>query len=103
MAAFGARTTGRRQTKHTVGKRFWALAAKEKQALRVMFHGDSVQGLLRAMQSRAVDDKVELIDAAYWVKGCSSLGRLRYAALLRLGRGEESSLCLVDVKEGTAA
>jgi uncharacterized protein (DUF2252 family) len=37
------------------------------------------------------------------MKGCSSLGRLRYAALLRLGHGEESSLCLVDVKEGTSA
>jgi uncharacterized protein (DUF2252 family) len=37
------------------------------------------------------------------MKGCSSLGRLRYAALFRIGQGKSSSLCLVDVKEGVAA
>ena len=39
----------------------------------------------------------------YWMKGCSSLGRLRYAAILRIGRGKGSSLCLADVKEGVTA
>jgi uncharacterized protein (DUF2252 family) len=39
----------------------------------------------------------------YWVKGCSSLGRLRYAALLRVGTGKGSGLCLIDIKEGVAA
>jgi uncharacterized protein (DUF2252 family) len=44
---------------------------------------------------------VELLDAAYWVKGCSSLGLLRYAVLLRVGRSDnaEKSLCLLDIKE----
>jgi uncharacterized protein (DUF2252 family) len=37
------------------------------------------------------------------MKGCSSLGRLRYAALLRIENRKSSSLCLVDVKEGVAA
>jgi uncharacterized protein (DUF2252 family) len=37
------------------------------------------------------------------MKGCSSLGRLRYAALLRIGKGKDSSLCLIDVKEGVTA
>jgi uncharacterized protein (DUF2252 family) len=37
------------------------------------------------------------------MKGCSSLGRLRYAALLRVGKGSNSNLCLVDVKEAIAA
>jgi uncharacterized protein (DUF2252 family) len=37
------------------------------------------------------------------MKGCSSLGRLRYAALLRVGEGEDAHLCLIDLKEGTAA
>ena len=37
------------------------------------------------------------------MKGCSSLGRLRYAALLRIGEAKNSSLCLVDVKEGVTA
>jgi uncharacterized protein (DUF2252 family) len=38
-----------------------------------------------------------------WMKGCSSLGRLRYAGLLRIGKGKDSSLCLVDVKEAVKA
>jgi uncharacterized protein (DUF2252 family) len=37
------------------------------------------------------------------LKGCSSLGRLRYASLLRVGKGKGSSLCLIDVKEGVTA
>ena len=37
------------------------------------------------------------------MKGCSSLGRLRYAAILRIGHGKNSSLCLADVKEGVTA
>ena len=37
------------------------------------------------------------------MKGCSSLGRLRYAALLCIGQGKSSSLCLVDVKESVTA
>ena len=37
------------------------------------------------------------------MKGCSSLGRLRYVSLLRVSKGKDSSLCLVDVKEGVTA
>jgi uncharacterized protein (DUF2252 family) len=29
---------------------------------------------------------VEVLDAAYWMKGCSSLGRLRFAVLLGVGK-----------------
>ncbi|MGI4984055.1 MAG: DUF2252 family protein, partial [Janthinobacterium lividum] len=48
---------------------------------------------------------VTVLDAAYWVKGCSSLGRLRYAVLLDVDGGtvEGEDLCLVDIKEGTTA
>jgi uncharacterized protein (DUF2252 family) len=44
-----------------------------------------------------------MVDAAYWIKGCSSLGRLRYAVMLRVGEGKGSALCLVDLKEGVTA
>lgn len=37
------------------------------------------------------------------MKGCSSLGRLRFAVMLRVGEGDDASLCLVDVKEGVTA
>jgi uncharacterized protein (DUF2252 family) len=33
---------------------------------------------------------VEVVEAAYWMKGCSSLGRLRYAVLLGIGEKKES-------------
>lgn len=86
-----------------LGKRFWALTAEERKALSEMFAGESVRPTLTALRGRMKDDPVELLDAAYWMKGCSSLGRLRYAALLRLGKGKDAGLCLVDVKEGITA
>jgi uncharacterized protein (DUF2252 family) len=86
-----------------LGKRFWALTPAEKTALSEMFARDSVRPTLTSLRGRAKDDPIELLDAAYWMKGCSSLGRLRYAAILRIGLGKDSSLCLADVKEGVAA
>jgi hypothetical protein len=48
---------------------------------------------------RRHSDPVKLIDAAYWVKGCSSLGRLRYALLVRVGHRRNAGLYLIDAKE----
>jgi uncharacterized protein (DUF2252 family) len=86
-----------------LGKRFWALAPVERKALSQMFASDSVRPTLTSLRGQAKDDSVELLDAAYWMKGCSSLGRLRYVAILRIGHGKNSSLCLADVKEGVSA
>ncbi len=44
-----------------------------------------------------------MVDAAYWMKGCSSLGRLRYAVLLGVGKKKERQFCLVDIKEAVKA
>jgi uncharacterized protein (DUF2252 family) len=86
-----------------LGKRFWALTPQERDALTRMFESDAVRATLTSLQDRAKDDPIKLLDAAYWMKGCSSLGRLRYAALLRIGTNKEASLCLADVKEGVTA
>ncbi len=86
-----------------LGKRFWAVTAQERSALTEMLTGAAVVPTLTALRGRAENDPIELLDAAYWLKGCSSLGRLRYAALLRIGKGKDSSLCLLDVKEGATA
>jgi uncharacterized protein (DUF2252 family) len=86
-----------------LGKRFWALTREERKALSRMFAGDSIKSTLAALRSRGKDEPIELLDAAYWMKGCSSLGRLRYAALLGIGNGKSTSVCLVDVKEGVTA
>ena len=86
-----------------LGKTFWALTPEELKALTGMFASDPVKRTLTSLRDQDKDDPIDLLDAAYWMKGCSSLGRLRYAALLRIGRGKHSSLCLVDVKEGVTA
>jgi uncharacterized protein (DUF2252 family) len=86
-----------------LGKRFWALIAEERKALSRMLESDSVRSTLTSLQGRSKDDSIKLLDAAYWMKGCSSLGRLRYAAILRIGSGKNASICLVDIKEGVTA
>ena len=60
------------------------------------------QGMLRSRDDNA---EVRLVDAAYWMKGCSSLGRLRYAVLLEVvGRKtHHPDYCLMDLKEAVVA
>jgi len=86
-----------------LGKHFWALTEQERRELETLCQGDAVRSLVTALKDRAGEDPIELVDAAYWMKGCSSLGRLRYAALLRVGGGKDAPLCLVDLKEGVTA
>jgi uncharacterized protein (DUF2252 family) len=86
-----------------LGKRFWALTAEERTGLAGLFSDEGVRALLTSLESRDGGDPVSLVDAAYWMKGCSSLGRLRFAAMIRIGEGKSSSLCLVDLKEAVAA
>ena len=86
-----------------LGRKFWALTDEERAALQTLFADPDTRGLITGLQSRNDDDPVSLVDAAYWMKGCSSLGRLRYAVMLSVGEGERSSLCLVDIKEAVTA
>jgi uncharacterized protein (DUF2252 family) len=86
-----------------LGRKFWTLTAEEREALGKLFTTDEMRGMVTRLQSRDDSDPVSLVDAAYWMKGCSSLGRLRYAAMLRVGEDKGSSLCLVDIKEGVTA
>jgi uncharacterized protein (DUF2252 family) len=91
-------------TKHTIplGKRFWPLADEERQAIRELFAIGHIRRLATMLRSRDDDAPVELLDAAYWMKGCSSLGALRFAALLAVGRGKDRQICLMDIKEAVA-
>ncbi len=56
-----------------------------------------------ALRSRQDDAALRVLDAAYWRKGCSSLGGLRFAVLVAIGRGKDERHCLMDVKEAVAA
>ena len=87
-----------------LGRRFWALDAEERAALDALFAQDAVRELVLALNGRDGGAQMRLIDAAYWMKGCSSLGFLRYAALVRIDAEEgKRRLALVDLKEAVAA
>lgn len=87
------------------GERFWPLAKDESKAIDALFKDDGVRKLVTSLKSRPDDATIELLDAAYWMKGCSSLGRLRFAVLLRVGTGvkRDDEFCLIDIKEATPA
>jgi uncharacterized protein (DUF2252 family) len=86
-----------------LGRKFWPLADEERRALGALFDEEAVHALLTQLRSRGDGDPVTLVDAAYWMKGCSSLGRLRFAAMVRIGDDSASVLSLVDLKEASAA
>jgi uncharacterized protein (DUF2252 family) len=90
-----------KDTKPTIplGEKFWPLAAAEKIAIKNLFKQEDVRKLATMLRHRDDDADVKLVDAAYWMKGCSSLGKLRFAALLRVGKGKKSDFCLIDIKE----
>jgi len=58
--------------------------------------------MVTVSRSRDDDDPIEVVDAAYWVKGCSSVGRLRYVILLKIEK-KKGELCLIDIKEAVQA
>ncbi len=88
-----------------LGKRFWPLLDEEREALHGLFAREAIRKLVTSLRSRDDDAAVRVMDAAYWRKGCSSLGRLRYAVLLAVDNGRRGDLrhCLMDVKEAVAA
>ena len=86
-----------------LGEKYWALTAEEKDELKNIFDTEPVRAKITALKGRPADARIRLIDAAYWMKGCSSLGRLRYAVLLGIGRKREHDYCLIDLKEATSA
>jgi uncharacterized protein (DUF2252 family) len=88
-----------------LGKRFWPLAKKERQEIKRLVEGENIRKLVTQLRSRDDDAPVRMLDAAYWVKGCSSLGRLRHAVVVGVGDPpfKNTSLCLLDIKEAVAA
>jgi uncharacterized protein (DUF2252 family) len=85
-----------------LGKRFWILDKKERASLEALFRDETVTGKIRQFKGREPGTKISVVDAAYWMKGCSSLGRHRYAILLEIGKKSDRSYCLIDLKEAAA-
>jgi uncharacterized protein (DUF2252 family) len=88
-----------------LGKRFWPLTKQERVEIETLFRDETIATLPTSLKGRNDSGHVEVLDAAYWVKGCSSLGRLRFAVLLDVDGGvvEGDDLCLMDIKEGVKA
>jgi uncharacterized protein (DUF2252 family) len=84
-----------------LGRRFWPVTDEERAAIGSVFADSSVARLATMVKSREDDARVEVVDSAYWMKGCSSLGFLRYAVLLSVTDkdSDSSEFCLMDVKE----
>jgi uncharacterized protein (DUF2252 family) len=88
-----------------MGKRFWPVTQAEKKEIDRIFELPEVCDLITSIRERDKSDGVEVVDAAYWMKGCSSLGRLRFAILLAIGEKKKNSkgFCLIDIKEAVPA
>ena len=86
-----------------LGKRFWPLTQAERAAVDALFAEDSLRRLTTSLRSRRDEAPLRVLDAAYWRKGCSSLGRMRVAVLVAIDTGKAERHCLMDVKEAIAA
>jgi uncharacterized protein (DUF2252 family) len=81
------------------GRKFWDLDADEHAAFEDLVHDAEVRRLVLSLNGAEEGAEVRLLDAAYWIKGCSSLGRLRYAGLVRIAGRRGTQRALLDVKE----
>ena len=87
------------------GDRFLPLVEEERQAVQTFLNRERIRQLVTSLECRDDDAQIQVLDAAYWVKGCSSLGLWRCAALIDIvgqhqGKGGYS---LLDIKEAVQA
>lgn len=88
------------EPKIPLGKRFWSLGEAERTALKQVFDDPAVAKLVLSLDGYQTGRSVRMVDAAYWMKGCSSLGLHRYAVLLDLKNAKgRSNYALLDLKE----
>jgi uncharacterized protein (DUF2252 family) len=88
-----------------LGKRFWPLRKDEILEIKNLFAQENVRRLATSLKARKDKASVRVLDTAYWRKGCSSLGRLRFAVLVGIGKPpyKGKNLCLMDIKEAVKA
>jgi uncharacterized protein (DUF2252 family) len=85
-----------------LGKNFWPLSREERESIEKLFELKTVTHLAISLHLKDDNAVVKLLDAAYWRKGCSSLGNLRYAVLLQIQNSASKTFCLMDIKEATS-
>lgn len=84
-----------------LGKRFWKLDAPERAAIDALFDTPRIKARSLELAGIGRKGRLRVVDAAYWRKGCSSLGKLRYAVLLGVTakKSDKEYLALIDIKE----
>ena len=90
-----------KKAKFPIGSRFLALAAAERAEVEAFLSKERIRQLVTRIECRDDDATIRLLDAAFWVKGCSSLGLWRCAALVEVvGHDKHSGgYSLLDLKE----
>lgn len=91
------------EPKIPLGRRFWPLTTDERNGVEALFAQEGLRRLATSLRSRKDDASLRALDAAYWRKGCSSLGKLRIAALIAIDDGEDERHCLMDIIEAVIA
>lgn len=87
-----------------IGKRFWQLSEEERVAVQQLVEQEQIRTLITALEERNAEQPVKLVDAAFWVKGCSSLGLWRVAALVEFRlKKKQQGLALLDIKQAVDA
>ena len=87
-----------------LGSSFWPVSDEERSELDKLFRSEDMRALATLLSGRKDHADIDLIDAAYWKKGCSSLGQLRYAALLEVGgKRNDRAHCFMDLKAAAKA
>jgi uncharacterized protein (DUF2252 family) len=84
-----------------LGQRFLRLVDDEWEAVEHFLDKDRIRKLVTRLDSRDDDARIKILDAAYWVKGCSSLGLWRCAVVVEVQSREPavSDFALLDIKE----
>ena len=87
-----------------IGARFWPLTAAEREEVEAFLDKERIRTLVTQLATRSDDAEIRVVDAAFWVKGCSSLGLWRCAALVRVksdgSRGKKNpGYSLLDLKQ----
>jgi uncharacterized protein (DUF2252 family) len=83
-----------------IGKKFWPLVDEERTSVEEFIRSEDMRGLVTTLLSDPeVQADIRLADAAFWVKGCSSLGVFRCAALVEVETKKSKELRLFDIKE----
>jgi uncharacterized protein (DUF2252 family) len=87
-----------------LGKKYWPISKEERAGIAALVATPEVRALALTSFQSAANSEVRIHDAAYWRKGCSSLGLLRFAVLIGVtDQDGEETFSLIDIKEAVAS